>query len=337
MFVFTFGILLLVAIPVTVFVVMRRQELRKKAAPATTLALIPASITKRVGETFPLEVKIDTGENRVVAAEIHLVFDPEKLEAHTITNGPLFPNILASGIVDRGIAAITVGAASATTPVTGSGTAVVVRFKALAPTTTPISVRFASDTFVGSLGEGATNVLVGSTPATVIITTDSLFQPTTTPPPGLLNLSPSPTASLNPEATLSALRILSPSKDTSLTHDLPIISGKAPPGATVTITIYSNPITATAVADASGNWSFTPVTPLALGLHNVVASALDPLTGQTQTATTSFVVTAAAGQLATETATPVVGTAETTIVLITFGTLLIITGAFLPLLAKRSL
>ncbi|MFZ5845082.1 MAG: cohesin domain-containing protein, partial [Patescibacteria group bacterium] len=156
---FIIVIFLTLAIPATIFLAVQRQELRQRAAPATTLSLSPGSLTKKVGETFSIEVVIDTAENQVVSADIYLTFDPTKLEAQTITNGALFPNILTSGVVASGTASITVGAPSSAKPVKGTGTAAVVRFKALEATTTPASIRFAANTFVGALGEGATNGL----------------------------------------------------------------------------------------------------------------------------------------------------------------------------------
>ncbi len=351
-------LLMLVAIPATVFLVGRNQELRKRAAPATSLSLTPSSINKKVGDVFSVEVTIDTGPNQVVAAELHLVFDPTKLEAQTITNGSLFPNILASGIVDRGTASITVGAASATKPVTGTGATAVVKFKALDKTDAPISIRFAANTFVGSLGEGSNNVLTGTTPASVTITgtggiggapiatpSGALTQttptptipsgqtPKPTPTPVLLTPTPTKSASPSAQASVSAVLITAPAKDSSVTKTTPTISGKAAPGATITITIYSTPQTVVVTADASGNWSYTPVTPLDPGPHNVVATATS-LTGGTQTTTTSFVVAAGGQAGATQSAQPVSGTVAPTYILLAVAVLLLISGVAVPLIIR---
>lgn len=314
------ALLILLAIPVTVFLVGQRQELRKRAAPATTLSLSPASITKKVGETFSLEVKIDTGLNQVVATEIHLLFDADKLEAESITNGALFPNILTSGTVASGSASIAIGASNTTTPVTGTGVAAVIRFKALKTTDTPTSVRFDSLTFVGGLGEGSTNVLVGTTPARITITGQN---DSNTPQP-----SPTPTVSDSNESTSSAVTITTPTKNTSVTTDQPTIAGKASPGSTVTITIYSDPITVTVKANSNGIWTYTPTTPLADGTHTIVASALDPSTGKTQTASTAFIVASGGSGSSSISATPVAGTTETTFILVSVGAFIFLTGFF---------
>lgn len=322
------AILTLLAIPATVFLVSQSQELRKRAAPATTLTLSPTSVTKKVGEKFTLEVKIDTGENQVVTAEINLTFDPEKLEAKTIKNGTLFPNILSDGTVGPGTASIQVGAPNTAQPVTGTGTAAVIEFMPLANTDTPVSVRFASTTFVGGLGESSANVLVGTTPARVTIT-DGTLSPEAT---GSGALVPTPTladeeeSTSGAQATSSAVIIQTPLKNKSVADEQPTITGKAPPGSTVTLVIRSEPITVTVKADANGNWSYTPTVPLEDGSHSVVASALDPVTGQTQTASTSFVVAAAGPEGSTESATPVAGAMETTILLVGLGMLVFLSG-----------
>ncbi len=345
-------VLMLAAIPVTVFLVGKNQEIRKRAAPATSLSLSPASISKKAGDIFSLEVAIDTGSNQVVAAELHLVFDPAKLEAQTITNGSLFPNILASGIVDRGTASITVGAANATKPVTGTGTVAVVKFKALEKTDAPVAIRFAANTFVGSLGEGSTNVLTGTTPATVTIAqageaggippaatpSGTLAQTTPIPTPTVkttLKLTPTPTkiATQSGQASPSAILITSPTKDTSTTKANPTIVGKAAPGATITLTIYSTPQTVVVTADANGNWTYTPVTSLEPGPHSVVATATDA-TGTTQTTTTSFVVAGAGSAGATESAQPIAGTMEVTYILLAIAFLLLASGVIVPVVIR---
>lgn len=438
------GLIILVAIPLTVFLGSRSQELRKKAAPATNIALTPASITKAVNEEFTLEARIDTADNQVVATQINLVYDPTKLEATSITNGTLFPNILSSGVVGNGTASIAVGAANTTTPVHGTGTAAVIKFKALAATISPITIRFAPDTYVGALGEGSTNVLIGTTPTTVTITggtgattgaqptptptiqtapaiitfggtagftyspttttakvgqpiiwrgdftthplesTDSLWskvqsgtefthifttpgtytyfcdahgnatsgmkgqivvtanttgQSTITPTltPALTpTLTPSPTGT--DSATPSAVQILTPTEDESVATDYPTFEGKAPPGSVVTIVIHSaEEITATVIADSNGDWTYTLDQPLSSGPHTVIVAASNPVTNETSTATIAFVVADGTENGASNEATPVAGTYETTILFLLLGILFIGMGSMIPLFLKRQI
>ncbi|SEK36959.1 Ig-like domain (group 3) [Stigmatella aurantiaca] len=61
----------------------------------------------------------------------------------------------------------------------------------------------------------------------------------------------------------------------SITRDnTPTYSGTAEGGATVTVIVDGSPV-GTVTADASGNWSFTPTTPLLDGSHSVRATATD--------------------------------------------------------------
>lgn len=343
------GLFLLIAIPITIFLAGQRQEIRKKAAPATTMTITPVSVIKKVGDVFTIEIIIDTGENQIVAVELHMTFNSDKLEAQSVTNGALFPNILSSGTVEPGAATITVGAADAKQPVRGMGTVATMKFLAKEKTDAPAAIKFSSNTFVGGLGEGASNVLVGTTPAAVTITQDiALATPTPTPPakqdpapqgtatPTVTPISPDalsspsgqPTIPPTPTPTgvaMTEFAIASPAKNDTATTDKPIIQGKALPGSTITVTVYSTPQTVTVVADESGNWSYTPEIPLESGPHNIVASTTDQ-NGQTVTATTAFIVAAGSGIGGSENVIPVSGTVETTILLLLLGSILITAG-----------
>lgn len=343
---------ILIGIPVTVFLVSKNQEIRQRAAPATTLTLTPSSATKQVGDEFVLDVSMNTATNQVVAVQVSLSFDPTKLEAEWIHNGTMFPNIISSGVIGNGSASIALGAANTTTPITGTGVAASVKFKALAATTAPISVKFSADTFVGALGEGSTNVLTSTVPSTITITTgtaptltptpttggSSTITPTATPTGGAgTTLTPTPTGTSN--ATPSAITITSPTANESIVSQTPTIQGKAPAGSTVTIAVYSTQqITATVTADANGNWSYVVPQALDAGSHTVVVAAQNPTTGQTETATLAFVIsngTTTTTTSETGEAMPVSGSIEPTILLIGLGVLLLIGGAAIPVLTSK--
>ncbi|MCY1001153.1 DUF4215 domain-containing protein [Myxococcus sp. MISCRS1] len=72
--------------------------------------------------------------------------------------------------------------------------------------------------------------------------------------------------------------ITGPANGSVLADATPAISGTATPGATVTVR-EGTTVVCTATADASGNWSCTPTTPLADGSHAVTATATDPTSG----------------------------------------------------------
>jgi len=340
--------ILLIGIPLAVYLVGKNTEIRKRAAPATTISLSPSQVTKRADETFSLEVKIDTADNQVATVQLQIVFDPASLQAVNITNGALAPTIRVSGKVDEtGKATITVGARDATHPITGTGTVAILTMKTLAAAATPVTVQFSPspDTFINALGEGENNVLTGSAGATVTILeavggvseTGALGTPT-----------PTPTSSLTPTPTIEqnqTLQITSPANNADLATDMPTFGGVASPGATITLTIQSTPQTVVVTADANGNWTYTPTTPLEEGQHTISALTTDPATGASQTSTTSFVV-AAGGDTTAEpssgsavaasgSAVPETGTVETTFILITIGVLIFLGGALLPVFTRH--
>lgn len=334
------AILLLVAVPLSVFLVMKNQELRKKASPATTLTMVPSSVSKSVGEEFTLEARMNTADNQIVAVELNIAYDPTVLQADWIHNGTMFPNILTSGVIENGIISIALGATNTTTPITGTGTVATIKFTTLAATTSPVSVRFAQDTFVGALNEGSTNALTSSTPATVTIGGGQQINSTPTPTP-TGSIAPTPTGTIAPqedeEATASAISINSPTENESVSSDQPTVEGKAPPGSTVTIVIYSNEITATVLADTQGNWSYTLEEPLESGPHTIVVATQDPITGTSHTATLAFVVANGDENGSNGYAVPVSGTIENTILFLGMGVFFIFVGAFIPLVKKRTL
>lgn len=76
---FSFIIVLLVAIPLTVLTLQKSQETRSRAAPATTLKFEPASVTKNVGDTITLDIVVTPGSNQISFAKFVITYDPTKL------------------------------------------------------------------------------------------------------------------------------------------------------------------------------------------------------------------------------------------------------------------
>ncbi|MBF8794330.1 BapA prefix-like domain-containing protein [Pseudomonas monteilii] len=113
----------------------------------------------------------------------------------------------------------------------------------------------------------------------------------------------SPPATVTVDSSAPPAPVINPSNGTT-------ISGTAEPGATVTLTdAGGNPI-GQVTADGSGNWSFTPASPLPNGTV-IVATATDP-TGNTgpQAATTVDSVAPAAPVVSPSNGTSISGTAE---------------------------
>ncbi|MGU1723902.1 Ig-like domain-containing protein [Pseudomonas aeruginosa] len=113
----------------------------------------------------------------------------------------------------------------------------------------------------------------------------------------------SPPATVTVDSSAPPAPVINPSNGV-------VISGTAEAGATVTLTDAGGNLIGQVTADGSGNWSFTPGTPLANGTV-IVATATDP-TGNTgpQAATTVDSVAPAAPVVNPSNGTTISGTAE---------------------------
>ena len=325
-------LIILAVVPLTVYMVGQQQELRSKAAPATVLTLNPNTMTKNKGDIFSFDVQIDTAANNVAVAELHVIYDATKLEALSITNGPLAPKIAASGVVGGGTASITVRAENTTKPIKGTGTIAVIRFRAIERTETLSQVKFDTTTFVSGLGESNPNVLTSSIPASVTI---SAGQSSQTVPTSIPTVAPTPrpttdqplaeTPTPTPQASPSAIQGTIQKDESGVSPNAPLIQGVAPPGSTVTIVIHSDPITVVVTTDANGNYQYTPTQPLTDGTHTIIVTSQNQ-DGTANTASSEFTVSASTSGELIEEPMPTSGTYTYTIVLIGISVLLFIGG-----------
>jgi hypothetical protein len=334
------GIIIFISVPIIVFFVGQQQELRNKAAPATTLSIQPNVTSVSVGETVIWKILINTGSNRVSHVKVSLLFDQTKFEAQSITNGTLAPRIMTQGTVGLGTATITVAAQNGTKPITGQGEIAVLRLKALSGSPTPVTVQFAPDTSVIDTREKPVNVLLSTQPGSITITGGELVTVTTpsvTPIPTGVSptLTPTPTSKpleslLTEPATPSALTLF---VDTEATRGgLPRIRGTAPPGATVTIVIHTtSPQTMVVTANTQGKWETKPTTALASGTYTIVVTALHPTAGTSETLSSTFTIGGNIGGTDVNDATgeelPTSGSTNTTLILIFAGSILVVFGA----------
>ena len=326
------SLLLLITIPVVVYFVGQQQDIRSKAAPATSLQFNPQTMTEQIGDSFPVNIQINTGTNSIASIKIQLTFDSSILEAESITNGTLAPNITASGIVAPGSASITVSAASTTSPITGSGTVAVVRFKAKTATTVPTSVKFDSTTYASAFNE-TQNAIVSTVPASItILSAVTSINSASSAQTGTTSLTPTATpttaltsTSATSSATTSALNVATSAITITLPQDgqmdvpthVPTIGGTAPVGSTITIIIDPPHSVGTVVTDQTGNWLYVSDL-LATGKHSLTATAV-ATDGSTTVASIKFGVL---GNTDEGTASgiggamPQTGTTETTLLLL---------------------
>ena len=77
---FGLAVILLVAIPITVYLVGKQQELKSRAAPSTTLTFQPSSATAAVGQDVTFDIMINPNSNFVSFVHLVISYDPTKLE-----------------------------------------------------------------------------------------------------------------------------------------------------------------------------------------------------------------------------------------------------------------
>jgi len=196
------ALILLISIPLTIFLVKQRQELRMKAAPATILSLTPATLTKAVAETFTVNIVVNTGENSIVSADIDLSFDPTVLEALSISAGSFFESPTEpTRLINNTTGKINYSLFTLTAK-QGSGTLATITFKGKAAGVSQVA--FDPTTTVGGIGE--TEALSRTEPGSYVIasaatptptpTTGPTITPTQTPTPSptsVLTMTPTPT------------------------------------------------------------------------------------------------------------------------------------------------
>jgi len=98
-------------------------------------------------------------------------------------------------------------------------------------------------------------------------------------------------------STSSAVQILTPKSNQTLTDQQPLFKGTSAPNQNVTITIHSDQAIQTTVkADQNGNWNYRPSSSLSPGTHTITVQAPDS-SGILKTITQSFVVYASGQQI----------------------------------------
>lgn len=194
-------IFILLALGVTLFLVKQRQDIQKKAAPATTLSFSPAVVTKNVGDTFTLNVMMDTSVNPVSAAELHINYPSATLQGISIAPGTMLSKVITppQPTIGNGTATIILGAESATSPASGQGVLAVVTFKVLQASVFPIKVSLDPASQVGAYGDRG-NVISSMQDATITIGSAVTATPTVTLTP-VVTVTSSPAVTRTPTPT----------------------------------------------------------------------------------------------------------------------------------------
>src|SRR3989344_2567793 len=87
--------LILAGLGAGLYLMRQQQDLREKAAPATTVSLIKPTKTILVGESFDVTVEVDTATNILSGAVLEVNFDKEKLTLASFSPSTLLPVELA--------------------------------------------------------------------------------------------------------------------------------------------------------------------------------------------------------------------------------------------------
>ncbi len=189
-----------------VYLVSQRQSLTGKAAPATSLSISPASVSKAPGASFSFNVIMNTGPNQVVGVDLIVNYNPAVLQVDSIAKGSgisVFDTVIRN-IIDNTAGQIAYSAATLdrTAYITGSGITVLtitgkVKDSAAAGS---YNIAFASGTAAAGVGvDVGNNVLTGTTPGVLTVSgTGPTATPTIAP---LVGQSPTPTSSATATAT----------------------------------------------------------------------------------------------------------------------------------------
>lgn len=216
-FLLGFIIVILVAIPFSVYIAQQRQKTTSQAAKSTVLSLEPVSSTIKVDDILTLDIVLnpDAGTatpptpNQVSFVKLSISYDPLKFAtvSGSLAPNPTTPNTLTSILEDpvytlgKATISLSIGA-DPTRVVTTKTKIAILKLKALSITSTPSEIEFdpvpnTQVLSIASSDETSENVLSSAIPATVTITATSSAgtTPTPTPPPGS---TPTPTPTSTP-------------------------------------------------------------------------------------------------------------------------------------------
>ena len=179
---FGFIAILLIAIPVTIYLVQQQQQTAIRAQKSTNLSFEPPSSTSApiqaaVGDQVDLDIMVDPGTNQVSIVRLEVQYDPAKLEA--VANKPtlntaVFPAFLEGPVPDpTGKIAATLSIDNPTKAIQVKTRIATISFKAKATTSTPTQVSYTARTQAYSVSgqdQHSEDVLSTTTPAFIAIT-----------------------------------------------------------------------------------------------------------------------------------------------------------------------
>jgi hypothetical protein len=214
-----FIIVLLVAIPVTVFLINQQQQTQSKAAPATILSIVDSTTsspnkTMKIGESATFKVIVNPGTNQVSFSKFTLTYDPTKLEVVSgdfKPNSVNFPSILQGPTYGSGTVSITMSIGGALDKVIqtpkDAGTLTVKAIGGTAGATTKIDFGTPQVLSVGSTDTFNENVFSSANPAIITINDEATTTTTSSTTSTTTTTTPATTTTTVPTGTPSANQI----------------------------------------------------------------------------------------------------------------------------------
>lgn len=196
-----------VALPLAVWTVSNGNfELRRKAAAATTASFNPSSSTPGVGQNFAVALNINSGENKIVGADVVVNFDKTKLQVIDIVPGTYLPNANTTGkILDNvnGQTTLSILLPTGSSEIQGQGNLALITFRPIANGSANVALDQSS--LVGATGMDVGLNVLTNYPAININVGGATTAPTATP-----TLAPTATPTLAPTATPTLAPTASP-------------------------------------------------------------------------------------------------------------------------------
>lgn len=173
-----FVLVLLAAIPLTVYLLQRQQETRSRATPATVLSLSSPTGTLPVGQETTLDITVKPGSNQVSVLRLQIAYDSTKLAtsgAGIQIDSNVLPVILQGPIYTQGNITISLTTGGDATKLIQTDTVIGrVTFRTLAGTgSTPTQVTLGTSKVFSAVNApnepGNENVLSTTNPASITI------------------------------------------------------------------------------------------------------------------------------------------------------------------------
>jgi hypothetical protein len=282
----SFLVLILTGIGIVagVLLVQQQQEIRRQAAPATTIYFDPSTTSVDIGEIVNLDILVDAGENYLATVLLEINYQSAVLDPVDLTFSSLLPETLR--LVDTSQPGEITGSAGSGVPTVNppiSGTRQKIAslsFEALTAASTGTVISFGANTSAYSATEDeavGSNLIVLKNPATIIVlgSETPTLTPTPTPTPisqGGLGGGAVPTSTPTPTPVPGATSTPTPTPTSGGQGGTEIPTSTPTPTASPTPTTTSGTTPTPTQAEAipeTGNWKLTAFLS-ALGLMTLI-------------------------------------------------------------------